>query len=128
MRYHLFCRSMYKHKFLHGNFNVDYVSKAVNKQDEKMLDHLSYSKYIVETLECFMASSDPIISEDHVPEINEIATKAKFLECFLYTPMSSSDRQKLTKMVWSCIVILVSFVSGSVYYYVNVVCILYCLN
>lgn len=119
---------MYKYKFLHGNFNVDYVSKAVNKQDEKMLDHLSYSKYIVETLECFMASSDPIISEDHVPEINEITTKAKFSQCFLYTPMSSSDRQKLTKMVWSCIAIPVSFVSGSVYYYVNVVCILNCFN
>ena len=64
---------MYKHKFLHGNFNVNYVSKAVNKQDEKILDHLSYSKYIVETMECFMASSGPVITEDHVTKINEIA-------------------------------------------------------
>ena len=88
LTYHLFCRSLYRHKFLHGNFNVNYVSKAVNKQDQKILDHLSYSKYIVETMEYFMASSDPVITEDHVPEINTIAY-----------PMSSSDRYKLTKMV-----------------------------
>ena len=117
MTYHLFCRSKYKHKLIHGNFNANHVSKAVDKQDQKILDHLSYSKYIVETLECFMASSDSVITEDHVPEINEIAN-----------PLSSSDQQKLTKMVLSCIVIFVSFVSMSVYYCVNIVHILNCLD
>ena len=82
---------MYKHKFLHGNFNVNYVSKAVNKQDQKILDHLSHSKYIVETMECFMASSGPVITEDHVRKINKMATKVKFWNVFLFKPLSSSE-------------------------------------